>query len=403
MKMSIPSRTLALVVFLACCYAPVSLLADPPSRPDATPATVDVDSQIVSDYIWRGHNLLSNYNVQRQKAEGMTSGAWAFQPTVKINTPVDGLSFTIFGSFALVGRKDVDVDNRIQTSPGGAFIGPGTSIYDPAFTSVGGASILASMPGVSQGVAAYANAPTFYKEPVGLQRNDEIDLTIGYEKDARVGVIGFGLIHYSYSNSAGKGNPFLGCSGVASGSSARVNCGTGYFSNEVYFSYAFPFFKDLKFSLYSEMVGSSQYYNATYAHSWQVSKSLAVDTSLGAGYYVFPQLQGMSDVTAKLGINYSGFKVAVNGAYRPNARIQDYNFGFGDSVTRLPLTLNGGSTAYDGQSIDYSKMYGPANEYMRAWMSSQITNSLNIPFTYTPRQRVAPVVVWLNFGYTFTI
>lgn len=381
------------------------LSAAPENEAEPSIGSIDVNLEVLSDYIWRGHNLFNNYNIQKKRAEGATTGAWTFHPILTWNTAVDGLYLEIDAYVAVVGRGDKDIDQRIQTSAGGDFVGPGVSIIDPDYIADPLSGIQAEMPAPGSAISAYGAMPGFYKEPVGLNRVDEVDYTIGYEKETRVGTIGFGISHYSYANLKGKADPF-----ACEVSGTEAYCGEGYFGTEIFATYALPFLPELTLEMYSDLVTAQQYYSLTYADERELSEWLAISYSVGAGQYVFPGIQGISDVTSSLNLHFDsvGFDsgrltIGLNAAYRPNRQIQAFDFGDGAPLTKLPVGINGENSAYSGRSTDYSQTLGPINEYVNSQISNMISAEIGMPYTYNPTKKIESVVYWVNFGYSFSI
>ncbi|MFN3604991.1 MAG: hypothetical protein ACK4UJ_09805 [Leptonema sp. (in: bacteria)] len=352
-------------------------------------SSIDVNLNFVSAYIWRGHDLLRNYALLQEKPYSSHPGPWVFQPSITWNTPVKGLYANLFASFALKGRGDKDIDKRIQTEPGAAFIASRTSLMDYAFDPSLDleSDILSSIP--SSGLIwDYRATPNFYKEKLGLERNDELDITIGYEKDTKVGTIGFGIIHYKFSN--------------------VLNVGTLY-GTEVFLTYKLPKIENLTFSVYEDIMIHTIYYSIGYSGSYELTKDINSSYSIGAGYYVLNNLQGVSDVTLNYTISHSsGFSLGLNVAITPERKIQEYYWGGGDPITsevlntKLPVSLNGQSSIYDGKVADPSRTLGPVNEYANSLISGIITNAIGIPYTYTPRQDLPKYYWWISLGYSIT-
>jgi hypothetical protein len=360
-------------------------------------ASINIDLNLVSNYVWRGHDFFRNYAIQNQKSFGSHSGTWAFQPSITWNTPVSGLYVNLFSSIALQGRKDKDIDKRIQLEPGGPFIQNRASLldyyFDPSLDLINDITTKINNaindPNLPTPILGYQKIPNFYKEKVGLRRNDELDTTIGYENETKIGIIGFGILHYSYSNVSQVNTPY---------------------GTEVFITYALPFLKALRFSLYEDLQVHTIYYNLSYGGEYNLTSELKSSYNLSSGYYVMNNVQGVSDITLNYTISHnSGFSFGINLAFRPDLWIQDYYFGSGDLITgelfntKLPIDLTGNSTIYDGKVADPSKNLGPINEYVNAQISNIITNSTGIPYTYIPRQKLPKFLWWISLGYSIEI
>ncbi|MCB1319892.1 MAG: hypothetical protein KDK34_06555, partial [Leptospiraceae bacterium] len=99
------------------CLSSFPLMAQDDELPEGS---IDVDLAVVSNYVWRGGDIHA-VKLAEQKQDEISSNteAWTFQPSITLNTPVDGLYFNIWGSFAMHNREDQDVDLRIQQGPAG--------------------------------------------------------------------------------------------------------------------------------------------------------------------------------------------------------------------------------------------------------------------------------------------
>ncbi len=363
-------------------------------------ASIQIDLNVVSNYVWRGHDFFRNYAIQNYKSFGPHTGTWAFQPSITWNTPVDGLYVNLFSSLALAGRNDKDIDKRIQNQPAGPFIENRNSlldyVFDPSldstvdyFNNINTIITKITSTGRPFLISDYQIFPNFYKEPVGLRRSDELDITIGYEADTKIGIIGFGILHYSYVNHLSVAKPY---------------------GTEVFISYALPILKPLRFTIYEDLQVHTIYYNVSYGGEYNLTKEITSNYNLGLGYYVFDNLQGISDITLNYTISHnSGFSIGFNIAYRPDLKIQDYYFGSGDLITgellntTLPVELNGQSSIYDGKVADPSRTLGPLNESINSQISSIISNNLGISYSYTPRQSLPQYLWWISLGYSITI
>ncbi len=346
-------------------------------------ASIDVNLNFVSNYVWRGHDFFRNYAIQKQKSFGPHSGAWAFQPSITWNTPLEGLYVNLFSSIALQGREDVDVDKRIQTQPSGPFINDRISLLDPNLDVVN--DIVTNLP-TSGLILNYANTPNFYKELVGLKRNDELDITIGYEKETKVGTIAFGIIHYKYANSITISQPY---------------------GTEVFLKYSFPVISNLSISIYEDIRIDTLYYSVDYSGKYDLTKDFSSSYSLSVGYYVLDKVKGISDITLNYTVHHSlGLSFGINVALTPNTQIQEYYWGAGDPIngenfnTKLPIEINGLSSIYDGKIADPSRTLGPVNEYVNSIITNEIANAIGLPYTYTPRQELPKYYWWISIGYS---
>ena len=213
-----------------------------------------------------------------------------------------------------------------------------------------------------------------YKEENGLKRYDELDFTIDYSKETRKGTIGFGIVTYVSPQTNGKND---------------------YGSiTEMYVKYAMPVLPELTLAAYTNIDASDkyQYYNLGYGKELEISKNLAVGLAIGVGYQVQDQLQGWKDVTGGITFSIGKFSLGINAAHRPDMRFYDT-----DTNTTIPLWLQGGSNARDGQVADPASINGPINSYVNDAISQAVG------FEYTPRKKLPQNIYWVNAGYTIEI
>jgi hypothetical protein len=387
------------VAVMVTAFVTSSLLADPAADPAADPkskVTVDMGADFVSNYVWRGDDMLKGYAEQRNKKYGSTSGAWAFQPTATVNLPVEGLYLNLWGSFAMEGREDKDSDHRLQMGQGGdnllisngyisrngvdfSTVTSPWSLYNGVLDDADKAAGVD--PSTLQGaqLLAFLNKygrPGYYKEKNGTKRADETDYTIGYSTSSNYGDFDIGIVSYVLANSVGKAN------GVA---------------NEIFVGYALPFFTDLKFSVHSDMATANQYYMLAYEKSAEVAKNVEVFGGISSGYAVRDSLQGVQDVTYKLGFTAYGVKVSVNDSYRPDLKLHDPD----TNDRHLPYYLAGLSTSGDGMVADPSKSSGLVNDLVNSEMSAALSGGYP-GYKYTPMQKIPRHLAWVSVGYSST-
>ncbi len=372
-KVTVFSLLLALVSFPV--FAQDDIDPAPAADDDALPeGSVDVDLAFVSNYVFRGTDFFTNRASQKGESYGAHTGAWAFQPSINFNTPVEGLYFNIWGSFAMEGRSDQDTDGLLQTGPSGDSIEP-TEVWTNA-----------AFPSLTTPLDDLGAFPGYYREENGLDRLDEVDMTIGYEADTTVGYMGFGIVNYMQPNTRAK---------------------SGFALTEIFVSYALPFLPDLSLTMYSETDSSEQYYNLSYGSSFDIADGISLDYGVGVGYGVWENLKGVQDVTGSIGISAYGFYLAYNFAVRPNIAFHEQLLGEDSYGEAVPAWIDGESTYGDGLVADPSLNNGVLN----AAVNGAIGNFLNATtmgtsgrtYSYTPRQKMPRTLWWLSVGYSFSI
>ncbi|MBR31974.1 MAG: hypothetical protein CMN77_11710 [Spirochaetaceae bacterium] len=364
------------------------MLASPLLAEEPEYGAIEVQTDLVSNYIWRGQDVMAIYARQNGEQYGANSGAWTFQPSITWIAPTGGFFVNIWGSFALEGRQDVDTDQRIQTGPGAAFVG-NSNWFDPAL----GTAIANAGPNANTApISAYTALPGMYPEANGTRRVDELDVTIGYEMDSTIGVIGFGLIHYAYSSPLVKSDY------------GNLN---GYYGNEAYMTYSPAFLRELTLSYYSELTNIWQYIQLGYADTYGINDTLSIDYGLSAAYSIYNQVHGMNDISANLGVSAAmgngTFSVSYNVSYRPELKLYEWLYD-ADAYNNLPVWVDGGSTGFDGMVTDPSRSQGIVNDYINNTVTTQIQNQTgNANYTYTPRMEIPRFVHYVKFSYTYLI
>ncbi len=359
----------------------------PAAAEDELPdASIDVDLAFVSNYIFRGDDLFVNRANQKGESFGSHTGEWAFQPSVTFNTPVEGLSFNIWGSFAMFGRDDVDTDQVVQTAPGGTDIlasaaGPGQP--EAIATAAGGTPSAIATTALTSNKET-GGLPGYYAETNGLKRLDELDFTIAYSADTKVGTMGFGFVAYTF--------PY-----IANGTTKAGG------AEEIFVSYALPFLPELTAAMWTDIDSSVNYYNLSYGSGIEVADGISIDYGAGVGYgsgYLAKRVQGIQDVTGSIGVSLYGFSVAYNISYRPNLEFFDTDGGNLDSAN----WINGGSSAGDGLVADPGRTTGLVNSFINNTINTNLAANPNTAgYTYTPRQKLPSTVWWVSLGYSFSI
>ena len=305
------------------------------SDSDQTPGFgADLAVSFVSNYLDRGEDVYASRAIQEHESYGSSTGAWAFQPEVTFTTPVEGLTFDVWLSFAMEGRENQDVDMVYQRSPGGAdVIGEyGNSpfqMYEDNLSSLNALSFL----DYEDCKAVDSCFPGLYKEEVGLRAQDRMILTLDYGFESKLGVLNFGITSDSYLNSVGKDAA----------------------TTEIYFVYGLPFLPQLTLETVMDISSSDDYFFLSYGDEHELDESLemGVGYSLGVGYNVTSHLQGVRDVTGEVNFNIMGFFVGLEATYRPNLAFFD-----DDGITwqDAPMWVVGGSTTSDGLVADNTVM-----------------------------------------------
>ena len=226
---------------------------------------------LVSDYVWRGEDFFFNKFVFDKKDSQHLNFNPAFQPNLFVLFPT-GLYFNLWGNYALQNRadKDLNMDGIINTKF--------TNTQDPCNTNYTGNDIC---------------------EQNGLARRDEVDYTLGYKQISKFGKFDFGAIAYTYPKS----------------SDIRVKS-----SFELMFTYTppIPINPDLSFSLYSDLILQTEFFQILYAHTFNVHKYVGVYLSFLLSY----QNDGLRNISnwkygsASFGFTFENFQITLTGIHR---------------------------------------------------------------------------------------
>lgn len=375
--------------------------AEPPSEPsqpgpqatgdpELPLASVDVELRVVSNFVDRGEDVGAGYTRQRREKLDNFTAPWFFQPSVTFHTPVEGLFANVFGSFALRGRADTDADQRLETGPSGNQ----TLLTDSAnpFVNNTGLTPLNYIAGQITAAGVYpnvsmANLPiyNFYKDENGLYRRDQVDLTIGYERETKVGVLGGGIIASNRAAAKGKSNPF-------------GDSGANYQSTEMYASYALPFFTDLKVLWYGDIVNSNQRLEADIGHAFELGDQKSLAVSLVTGYAFQEGLQGWQDMDFGTEFTLHSFVFGLHWVYRPKLAFFDED----SDLSSNAIQADGLSNRRDGMVADPRKVGIDADIVNGLITGRAQALSGNTAYVYTARQKLPKWVNYVTLGYNMS-
>lgn len=373
--------------------------------------SVKIELAFVSNFIHRGNDMGARYSDRNGDSYGSWTAPGFFQPRVTFSTPLPGLYFDMAGSFAMQGRGDKDIDQRLETSSSGndthiahALVHAINNKED--FLHVLEHDLLGSQSTWPKTGLESLGVRSFYKDETGLSRNDSIEFTLGYKKLLRYGLVDFGLQIEGRPGTLGK---------PASHSHTETTSSThshgGHYHglttdpslvhhshthSDIFLAYGLPFFPELTIRASSDIQTSEQYYLLEYRKVFELGEHTGLEVSLGHGYSVQDKYQGMADSPFYVGLNLSGFSIGVGGAYRGDLATYDP-----DTDTKYPLWLDGGSTKRDGLVVDPSRYYGWENDLINALIERHIQSSAALPnYVYTPRQKLPRWLYYTKIAYT---
>lgn len=363
-----------------------------PAADDSLPTLpVEVSFAFANGYIWRGIDFHANNAIQENRAPGENTGAWSFQPSVTVQTPLEGLSVNFWFGFALENRADRDVD-QLWNNGTGTKLKPSEFLaalanpepYGLNDSAAGTYFLVSNETAPNAFFSGFAPALGFDREPYGLDRLDEMDLTLEYSAETSRGVFGTGVSSYNLIDKRSKNVPLV----------------------ELYVFYTAPLPLAPTLKIANELHTNALFASLGASHSAPISESVSVDASLELGYANGPSLATSTGETHNLfthvqggiGLSFYGFNVTLNGVYRPDLRWVD-----ADAGENKAAWIVGASNNRDGLQTDYARTNGFANAYLNEQIATVLNangNPLGLTYEYTPRTRIPRVVWWLSCGYT---
>ena len=329
---------------------------------------VDVNIFFASNFIDRGEDVFASNARQKSRSYGAHTGAPVFQPEIFWHTPTQGLSVSLRLSLALASRPDQDLDRFIQTGPDGA----DKTLEARAILSGAGSPFLC---------VDTCEQTRYYSEEVGLRREDRFIPTIAYERETRMGILGFGI------TTDGKLNP-------------REDEHVA--TTEFIIKYASPFLPELALEISSDMQNSERYFALMWEQEIMLTDSQSLVLLMSAGYGVRNKLRGVQDITLNPRYYIGNFFVGAIVSYRPKLAFFDEDE---DADSTSPYWLAGGSSRSDGLVVDPSRQNGYINQALNLYIENyfQTTLGAGAGYSYSPRQKM-PRTIWaLQMGYTLYI
>ncbi|WP_135355060.1 hypothetical protein [Leptospira ryugenii] len=153
----------------------------------------------------------------------------------------------------------------------------------------------------------------------------------------------------------------------------------------------------------SESNGLNQgnsHHRATLSHEYELNKDFKFIPSIQVGYQYFnnntDRRSGVTDITAKLQLNFREMNVSVSDVYRPDIYLFD-----NDRVYPKPSGIQADTNADDGKVTDPSKIHGTANQTVASAIQSLPwdTNSKNYLLNTYQQQHITKHHFVINLGY----
>jgi hypothetical protein len=380
-----------------------------------------LSNEVVSDFIWRGNSYGGEYLSRRNDmAYKSITQYWAYQPTLRINTPAKGFYSELWGNIPLVGLSDRDSDLRaIQASPGSPSINPNfliansnsgiDQLSNPANNIYNDKCIIQDSSNVT---AVDFNSRT---TQTALSQNpnpsscmvDPRKLGPKKEKNGlyRTGGL-FTTFAYNY-NSNKYGSLTLGTWFYFQTDKSNM------YSWQEYFTWwTLPWARTINptISWYVQVslqsnnsTGGGQYLSYSMNHTFFEGKFFRIQPAWNIGYKWpnnnISQRSGIYDITTNIKFLFGDFFASLNWAYRPNLYMYDNNYFYYQNSINSPALSN--ISQNDGRTVDPSKLYGPVNQAVYDRIDS--LNVVGIIKDFIKQeyqnQKIVQNLFWIGFGY----
>ena len=335
----------------------------------------EITLETASDFIFRGNSFGGEALSQRDNTYYKSfSQAYAFQPTIDVNTPIKGLNVEFWFNLFLTGSSDRDSDKRfLQYAPGSP------DLYRFFQNSLSN--------GILNFDTRYIRP---YKEENGLRRDHGIEVTPEYEfQNHKYGTFTTGIFTYNTfvphdqfswtqifttwkPNTLSRLEPKISIYktvlNLDDSTSTGINKGSAYTSFEL----GHEFFKNKFFRI-------------------------AIHSSVGYIYQNNPQNKnsGISDITSTIKFNAGNFFFTGNHVNRPDTYLYSNNYYFDNSVRFLK----------DGNTNDPSKTSGLYNQFIFDQIKNFSPNEFAYLYTKDKYEshKVLRNLLYFTFGYSFEI
>lgn len=385
-----------------------------PAKPaEEDEASIELTTEIVSDFIWRGNSYGGEYLSRRNNSPYTgVNQYWAFQPNLKINSPIPGLYMEFWGNFSLNNRADRDSDMRLfQASPGAPAIdpnvyfgkldsynadpsaGPIDLLYDPSNGVVNSKCSDDGAGGCSNPGDSFVDPRKVkrHKEKNGMARTDGAFTTFAYNfQNKKFGDITWGVwFYYQFDKNA------------------------KYSWDEYFIFWGLPFLQNALKPTISFYTQSSFDFNSIYAgghylsftvsHTFFEGKFFRIQPMSNLGYKYqnnnIDQKSGFYDLTTNLKFFFGDFFFSLNHAFRPDVHMYDSDTWYYPVSQGSQSQVNRNN--YDGKIVDPSKLYGLKNEAVYSAI-----NQLDAPDVIKnyvkeeyQSQKIVQHLFYISFGY----
>lgn len=401
--------------------------------------TIDTNTEIVSDFIWRGYSFTGEGQNRRDGAAYQSfTYAPALQPTVSVWSHDKKFEWLLFGNFQLTNRDDKDSDKRIfQTSPGAvgpSYIGEDPRFYDPYNQDPCVQSVQnqitgreAANPACSGFLPNQGYGPK--REPNGNKRADGMFFSMSYHFDpSALGDFSVGIWFYNTFQktpnslllpSTQKSNPVVSGGAANAFNANNPDAQTRLSWHEYFFHWKLPIVRILKptisyFTQFSTenggLMAGKNYLSLSANYTFFEGKFFRIQPQWNIGYTISNNMvdnrNGIQDITSALSFFFGDFFVKGAHILRPNAYLYDTNNYFGYAGGD-PDKASWNRSSEDGKVVNPSRLYGAYNTaILNAIEDVNTGNSLNDTLIKTSLresytlQKIPVHLFYVSLGYS---
>lgn len=420
---------------------PFHLLGEETKEGDPKSIKIDTNTEIVSDFIWRGNSFAGEGQSRRNGAMYQSfTYAPALQPTISVFSPDKKFEWMLFGSFQLTNRDDKDSDKRLfQTSSGAvgpSYLGEDTKFYDPYGQDPCIQSVQNQITGTGHTNISCANfipnqgyGPK--KEPNGNRRSDGMFFSLSYHFDPSafgdftVGIWFYNTFHKTPNSLLAQGtqkpNPVVSGGQNNAFNPNNPDAQTRLSWHEYFVQWKLPFLRMLKptFSYYTQystenggLFAGKNYLSISANYTFFEGNFFRIQPHWNLGYAMNNNMvdnrNGIQDITSSISFFFGDFFVKGAHIMRPNPYLYDTNsyFGFAGGD---PDKASWNRSAEDGKVVNPSRIYGVDNvSILNAIEQINTGNVLNdsviktfLRESYT-LQKIPIHLFYISLGYTKT-
>ncbi|MCW7470073.1 hypothetical protein [Leptospira kanakyensis] len=411
-------------------------------KPEETKSLiVETNTEIVSDFLWRGNSFVGESQNRRNGAAYQSfTYAPALQPSINVWSPEKKFQWSLFGNFQLTNRDDIDSDKRIlQSRPGGvgpSYLGEETKFYDPYNQDPCVQSLHNKISTGAEGsdpCLGYSPNQGYgpKKEPNGNKRADGLFFSMSYHFDpTSLGEFAVGIWFYNtfqktpnslLSPGTQKQNPNVSGGPNNTFNANNPNAISRLTWHEYFVHWQLPFLKKFKptisyFTQYSTenggLMAGKNYLSFSGSYTFREEKFFRIMPHFNLGYAMgnnaVDNRYGIQDITTSTSFFFGDFFIKFAHIFRPDLYLWDtnnyYGYAGGD-----PNKAHWNRSSEDGKVTNPSRVYGAYNtSILNAIEQIDTGNSLRDAYvktwlreTYT-LQNIPAHLFYVSLGYSKT-